>query len=158
MNLRVPDLRDRRLRALGIVPLRLRRPVAGSGDGPSPAPTVAVAPSTAPAPEVQTAPATTIRRLALQPDPVELADPAVRQMYSALTDAVAKAGLQPVRPCDVAADPRAAVIVFGAAPVPEGVPAARVLREDALAVLHANRAGKRRLWERMQAMGRGVVD
>ncbi|MGH8112486.1 MAG: hypothetical protein ACREPL_11265 [Rhodanobacteraceae bacterium] len=152
MNLPVPELRERRLRALGVASLRLREPIPGSTAARSPAPEGSLAP------EAAITPASAIRRLALQPDPAELADPAVRQMYSALTDAVAKVGLQPVRPCDVAADQGAAVIVFGAAPVPGGVPAARVLREDALAVLHADRAGKRRLWERMQAMGRDAVD
>lgn len=157
MNPSVPELRERRLRALGVVPLRLREAGPRARTAPSPAPEEVTAARSA-VQETAATSAIAICRLALQPDPAELADPAVRQMYSALTDAVAKAGLQPVRPCDVAADPGAAVIVFGAAPVPEGVPAARVLREDALAVLHANRAGKRRLWGRMQAIGRGVVD
>ena len=66
-----------------------------------------------------------------------------------------KAGLQRVRVCDVAEDPTAAVMVFGAAPLPEGVPMLRVLRADPLRVLHADRERKRLLWERMQTLGRG---
>jgi hypothetical protein len=76
-------------------------------------------------------------------------------MYAALTEAVGKAGLQRVRVCDVADDPTAAVMVFGAAPLPEGVPMLRVMRADPLAVLRADRERKRLLWERMQALGRG---
>jgi hypothetical protein len=104
----------------------------------------------APAPEK-----ISIRRLALQPDPAELADPVIRNMYTALTEAVSKAGLQRVRVCDVAEDATAAVMVFGAAPLPEGVPMVRVLRVDPLRVLHADRERKRLLWEQMQALGRG---
>jgi hypothetical protein len=54
----------------------------------------------------------------------------------------------------VAEDPAAAVMVFGAAPLPEGVPAVRILRADPLAVLHADRERKRLLWEQMLALGR----
>lgn len=138
-------LRGHRLRALGVEPLRLRNR-APSSSPHAPAAVDAMAPDT---------PVLRIRRLALHPDPAELTDPALSAMYSALTAAVSKAGLQAVRVCDVAADPSAAVIVFGAAPVPGDVPMARVLSVEALAVLHADRACKRRLWERMQALGRG---
>lgn len=100
-------------------------------------------------------PATRIARLALQADPAERRDPAIDKMYTALTEAVSKAGLQPVRVCDVAGDASAAVMVFGAAPLPEGVPALRVLRADPLTVLHADRERKRLLWERLQSLGRG---
>lgn len=142
-------LHDRRLRALGVAPLRLRG-CAG------PRPVAAAAPRARRAAAIRSdaAPPPAIRRLALQPDPQELRDPAIHRMYTDLTEAVSKAGLQAVRPCDVAADPRAAVMVFGAAPVPDGVPPVRVLREDPLAVLHVDRARKRRLWHRMQALGR----
>lgn len=95
-----------------------------------------------------------IRRLALQPDQAELENPAVRKMYEALTEAVGKAGLQCVRVCDVADDPTAAVMVFGAAALPEGVPPVRVLRVDPLAVLLGDRERKRQLWENMLALGR----
>jgi hypothetical protein len=44
-------------------------------------------------------------------------------------------------------------MVFGAAPLPEGVPVFRVLRVDPLFVLHADRERKRLLWEQMQALG-----
>jgi hypothetical protein len=94
----------------------------------------------------------------LQPDPDELRDPAINRMYMALTEAVAKAGLQPVRVCDVADDPGAAVMVFGAAALPEGVPAVRILRADPLAVLHSDRERKRLLWERMLALGQQASD
>jgi hypothetical protein len=135
-------IRERQLRALGVEPLRLHaRGTVTTRAAPS---AQAVAPQ-----------ATAIRRLALQPDPAELDDPVIRNMYAALTEAVGKAGLQRVRVCDVAGDPSAAVMVFGAAPLPEGVPAVRVLRADPLGVLHTDRERKRELWERMQALGRG---
>ena len=89
---------------------------------------------------------------------MELRDPAINKMYQALTEAVPRAGLQSVRVCDVADDPTAAVMVFGAAPSPEGVPMLRVLRVDPLSVLHADRERKRLLWEHMQALGRGGGD
>ncbi len=99
-----------------------------------------------------------VRRLALQTDSVERSDPAINKMYMALTEAVSKAGLQPVRVCDVADDANAAVMVFGAALVPEGIPAVRILRVDPLAVLHADRERKRRLWEQLLALGNGGSD
>ncbi|HKV65639.1 MAG TPA: hypothetical protein VJN66_04590 [Rhodanobacteraceae bacterium] len=153
-----PALRERRLRALGVKPLRLHRlsavgaaasaPPAGTGEQAA----CAVPPTPMAAPEK-----VSICRLALQPDPAELDDPAINRMYQALTEAVSKAGLQSVRPCDVANDPAAAVMVFGAAPLPEGVPMLRVLRVDPLVVLHADRERKRFLWEQMQALGRGIA-
>jgi hypothetical protein len=155
MNEAMPALRERRLRALGVQPLRLRR--TATADVPVraevPISDELVARVAPPAPVVAT---TGIRRLALQPDPVELDDPVIRSMYAALTEAVGKAGLQRVRVCDVAGDPTAAVMVFGAAPLPEGVPMLRVLRVDPLRVLHADRERKRLLWERMQSLGRGA--
>lgn len=156
MNDVMPALRERRLRALGVEPLRLRRPVFANSAASVLPPTIAepalqvVPPAPAALPEK-----TSIRRLALQPDPAELRDPAIHKMYTALTEAVSKAGLQSVRPCDVADDPTAAVMVFGAAPLPEGVSMLRVLRVDPLTVLHADRERKRLLWEQMQALGRG---
>ena len=155
MNDAMPALRERRLRALGVEPLRLHRPLV-SEESVASIPHAAVAEPAlrgvpaAPAPEK-----ISIRRLALQPDPAELADPVIRNMYTALTEAVSKAGLQRVRVCDVAEDATAAVMVFGAAPLPEGVPMLRVLRVDPLRVLHADRERKRLLWEQMQALGRG---
>jgi hypothetical protein len=154
MNDVAPVLRDRRLRALGVQPLRLRRPVSAAVAAPVEIRVAGeVVAGVAPPPAV--AAQTAIRRLALQPDPAELDDPAIRSMYAALTEAVGKAGLQRVRVCDVAQDSTAAVMVFGAAPLPEGVPMLRVLRADPLRVLHADRERKRLLWERMQALGRG---
>lgn len=138
-------LRERRLHALGVEPLRLRGAVA---DVAQPVATPESVPVAAPS-------KTSIRRLALQPDPAELDKPTIRNMYAALTEAVGKAGLQRVRVCDVADDPTAAVMVFGAAPLPEGVPMLRVLRVDPLSVLHTDRERKRLLWEQMQALGRG---
>jgi len=140
---------------LGVQPLRLRKPVpvvvAEPGEHRASGELVADV-----APPVQVvATIAAIRRLALQPDPAELDDPVIRSMYAALTEAVGKAGLQRVRVCDVAEDPTAAVMVFGAAPLPEGVPVLRVLRADPLRVLHADRERKRMLWERMRALGRG---
>lgn len=142
--------RERQLRALGVEPLRRRHAdVARVTEATVVAPPPAVVPAPEPLPPVAA------RKLALQPDNAELADPAIRNMYAALTEAVGKAGLQRVRVCDVAADSDALVMVFGAAPVPEGVPALRVLRVDPLSVLLADRERKRLLWEQMQALGRG---
>lgn len=151
MSAVLPALRVRRLHALGIAPLHLRArgPVAEREGAPvaaTTAPTIAAPAADTPA---------GIARLALHPDPAELRDPAINKLYIALTEAVSKAGLQSVRVCDVAGDPSAAVMVFGAAPLPAGVPVLRVLRADPLAVLHADRERKRLLWERMQALGRG---
>ena len=154
MNDVVPMLRERRLRALDVQPLQLRRPsvVEAAVSVPPAAADESVVHATSPTP--MAAPKKiSICRLALQPDPVELRDPAVNKMYQALTEAVSKAGLQSVRVCDVADDPTAAVMVFGAAPLPEGVPLLRVLRADPLSVLHADRERKRLLWERMQSLG-----
>jgi|SRR5690348_5260360 len=155
MNDAAPALRDRRLRALGVQPLRLRQVRTAAGAAPVEVRVLdeVVASVAPPAPVLATTGA--IRRLALQPDPAELDDPAINKMYQALTEAVSKAGLQSVRVCDVAEDPTAAVMVFGAAALPEGVPVLRVLRADPLRVLHADRERKRLLWERMQTLGRG---
>jgi len=154
MNDVVSTLHERRLRALGVQPLRLHR--LSSEEVAASAPPVVVDESMVhvrpPGPPA-VPPKTVIRRLALQPDPAELDDPVVRNMYAALTEAVGKAGLQRVRVCDVADDPTAAVMVFGAALLPEGVPMLRVLRVDPLSVLHADRERKRLLWEQMQALG-----
>lgn len=142
--------RERRLRALGVTPLRLRA-VRVDAD----AEVLHAVEEAAPVPaSTNTNAGTRITRLALHPDPAELRDPAINKMYTALSEAIGKAGLQPVRVCDVADDPAAAVMVFGAAPLPEGVPLVRVLRADPLAVLHLDRERKRQLWERMQALGR----
>lgn len=159
-------LRERQLRALDVEPLRLRRIAAEVSDPVAGAPTAAlhvdVAPPAATSPATQasvtlaTAPARVVRKLALLPDSAELADPAIRTMYAALTEAVGKAGLQRVRVCDVAVDAEAMVMAFGAAPFPEGVPAVRVLRVDPLAVLLVDRERKRLLWEQMLALGRGT--
>lgn len=143
--------RGRQLRALDVAPLQLRQHPVVAEPAAVAVPFVAtpVAPAT-PGPAA-------IRRLALQPDRAELADPAVNKMYTALTAAVSKAGLQIVRVCDVADDPTAAVMLFGAAPLPDDVPAVRVLRADPLRVILNDHERKRLLWERMQALGRGEV-
>ncbi|MGN6790269.1 MAG: hypothetical protein ACTHJP_12180 [Rhodanobacteraceae bacterium] len=157
MNEVAPVLRERRLRALGVQPLRLRHRGLVPAPQPCAEPAVVATPAKT-VPAAASAPAETrvsIRRLALQPDPAELRDPAINKMYSALTEAVVKAGLQSVRVCDVSEDSTAAVMVFGAAPLPEGVPAVRILRADPLSVLHADRERKRLLWEWMLALGRG---
>lgn len=150
MNATMPAMRERRLRALAVEPLRLRL------RAPPVAPIVAQAVSgaaSAVVPDIASG-VPRVRRLALQPDQAELGDPVINKMYVALTEAVAKAGLQSVRVCDVADDPTAAVMVFGAAPSPEGVPAERVLHVDPLSVLYADRERKRLLWEQMRALGR----
>jgi hypothetical protein len=176
MNEAMPALHERRLRALGVQPLRLRRRNnvdAGAESHPPHSPFVpkgeepttpfrrkggaeANACAARGAQRRGDAAAPMFRRLALQPDPAELQDPAIHKMYQALTEAVSKAGLQSVRVCDVADDDSAAVMVFGAAPLPEGIPMLRVLRADPLRVLHVDRERKRLLWERMQSLGRGA--
>jgi len=159
MNEVMPALRERRLRALDVQPLRLRRllPVGVAASAPPAVADESVVHAAPPTPAALPG-KSSIRRLALEPDQVELRDPAINKMYQALTEAVPKAGLQSVRVCDVADDPTAAVMVFGAAPSPEGVPMLRVLRVDPLSVLHADRERKRLLWEHMQALGRGGGD
>lgn len=139
-----------RLRALGVEPLRLRRCAPAAR-----VPTMLA--TAAPAAVAIKQPNLPILRLALLPDSAELADPAIHMMYAALTEAVAKVGLQAVRVCDVAADPQAALLVFGVAVAPAEVPGARVLHTEALHVLHADRERKRLLWVRLQALGRGEV-
>jgi hypothetical protein len=156
MNDAMPALRERRLRALDVRPLRLRKLSFVGVAAPARAAVADEVVVHAQPPERVAVPEkTSIRRLALQPDPAELRDPAINRMYQALTEAVPKAGLQSVRVCDVADDPAAAVMVFGAAPLPEGVPLLRVLRVDPLSVLQTDRERKRLLWEQMQALGRG---
>jgi hypothetical protein len=147
-------LRERRLRALGVEPLRLRVACDDTIAQPD-AVTVAAPHAATPAGESMTdVPSPGIRRLALLADPAERRDPEIDRMYTALTEAVSRAGLQPVRVCDVADDPIAAVLVFGAAPPPADVPAGRILRADPLAALHADRERKRLLWNRLLALGR----
>jgi hypothetical protein len=147
-------LRERRLRALGVEPLRLRVARDETVVEPDAAPMASPRTATPVAEPMTDASPPAIRRLALLADPAERRDPAIGRMYTALTEAVSKAGLQPVRVCDVGDDPIAAVMVFGAAPLPEGVPVARILRADPLAVLHADRERKRLLWEQLLALGR----
>jgi hypothetical protein len=147
-------LRERRLRALGVAPLRLRQVVvAAAGEVTALAVTPARLDASLPA-VMEALPVARIRRLALLADPAARRDPAIDKMYTALTEAVSKAGLQPVRVCDVAGDATAAVMVFGAAALPEGIPLVRVLRTDPLDVLHTERDRKRQLWEQLQALGR----
>jgi hypothetical protein len=142
--------RIRRLLAMGVVPLRRRRGRMREGEL-----SVRVSQAAGRA-GVPASILPGIRRLALLPDPHELGDPLIGAMYSALSDAVAKAGLQSVRVVDVTADPAAAVLVFGGMVVPDGIPPERVLRTAALAELHADRARKRTLWETLLALGRGA--
>jgi hypothetical protein len=155
-------LRTRRLQALGVAPLRLRAATVTHAAGDEvrqlaeaqPAVVAPARPAPSPPAIAEPPPVARIRRLALLADPAERRDPAIDRMYTALTEAVSKAGLQPVRLCDVAEDATAAVLAFGAVALPEGIPLVRVLRTDPLAVLHAERDRKRQLWERLQALGR----
>lgn len=150
---------ERRLRALGVTPLRLRDGIRDA-DRPSASRAAPERVSglgenlrvTTPAPSLR------IRRLALLADAAERRDSAINKMYTALTEAVARVGLQSVRVCDVAEDPTAALMVFGDVSWPAEVPSDRILRVEALAVLHADRECKRALWERLQALGRGEAD
>ena len=121
------------LRALGVNPLRLRtRDVA-------PQPPIAAI-------------AAFDKRVALLRAQEEIEQPALAMLYTKITEAISTLGLQCVRIADAEADPRVRVLAFGDPPLPPAIDAGRVLRVDALAVLHADRGRKRALWDRLQEL------
>jgi hypothetical protein len=123
------------LRALGVTPLRLR---------PRPW-TQAAAPPAEPQAAID-------KRLALAPRAGDMDAPALAALYTKIGEAITSLGLQCVRIADAEADPRVRVLAFGDPPLPPAIDAGRVLRVDALAVLHADRGRKRALWDRLQEL------
>lgn len=141
------------LKALGVMPLRLRAraavPQEAVVQGPAPAEPVAEAAS---APQ-----ALSDHRIALLRAQSEIEQPALASLYTRITEAISALGLQCVRQADAENDPRVRVLAFGDVRLPATIDPARVLRVDALAVLDAERARKRALWDLIQEMAREVV-
>lgn len=123
------------LRALGVVPLRLR-----TSD-----PDEKAAAATATATESD-------KRIALLRAQEEIEQAPLAMLYTKITEAISSLGLQCVRMADAEADPRVRVLAFGDPPLPPAIDPGRVLRVDALAVLHADRERKRALWDRLQQL------
>ena len=119
------------LRALGVMPLRLRTCELGS---PAPASVGCD------------------KRIALLRAQEEIEQAPLAMLYTKITEAISTLGLQCVRIADAEADPRVRVLAFGDPPLPPAIDAGRVLRVDALAVLHADRGRKRALWDRLQEL------
>jgi hypothetical protein len=132
------------LKALGVMPLRLRARPA-QPEAPS-----ALLETAAPAP----APAQPDKRIALLRSQAEINQPALASLYTKITEAISALGLQCVRVADAGSDPRVRVLAFGDVDLPAGIEAGRVQRVDALATLEADRARKRALWELMQKLAR----
>jgi hypothetical protein len=120
------------LRALGVTPLRLR---ASEPDEHSAA-----------------AAAGRDKRIALLRAQGEIEQAPLAMLYTKITEAISSLSLQCVRVADAEADPRVHVLAFGDAPLPPAIGAGRVLRVDALAVLHADRERKRALWDRLRKL------
>ena len=124
------------LRALGVQPLRLRaRKIV----------------SAAPQPQIA-ASVMFDKRIALLRAQEEIEQPVLAMLYTKITEAISTLGLQCVRMADAENDPRVRVLVFGEVPLPPAIGAERVARVDALAVLHADRARKRALWDALQRL------
>jgi len=126
--------RTETLRALGVMPLRLR--TCETGENPAVA-----------AMECD-------KRIALLRAQEEIEQAPLAMLYTKITEAISSLGLQCVRIADAEADPRVRVVAFGDAPLPPAIDAGRVLRVDALAVLHADRGRKRALWDRLRKLVR----
>lgn len=133
------------LRALGVTPLRLRfaepsresDPILGAADA---------------APMADTGAGRFDRRIALAPLREETDRPELSALYAKIGEAVASLGLQCVRLADAESDPCVRVLAFGDVALPPGIAAERVLRVDALAVLHVDRVRKRSLWDALQRL------
>ncbi|MGH8213814.1 MAG: hypothetical protein ACREPP_11365 [Rhodanobacteraceae bacterium] len=120
------------LRALGVMPLRLRTCEPGESHAEA---------------------ATQFdKRIALLRAQEEIDQPVLAMLYTKITEAISSLGLQCVRMADAEADPRVRVLVFGGAPLPSSIDAGRALRVDALVVLQTDRARKRALWDRLQRL------
>ncbi|MER3546854.1 MAG: hypothetical protein C4338_04290 [Rhodanobacteraceae bacterium] len=122
------------LRALGAMPLRLRGRVDIAEAAPG------------------AAKVAFDKRIALLRAQEEIEQPALTMLYTKITEAISTLGLQCVRMADAESDPRVRVLVFGDASPPPRIGEDRVLRVDALALLNADRARKRALWERLQRL------
>ncbi|SRR5579885_351563 len=124
------------LRALGVDPLWLRARSATSE-------TASVS---------QTVPIAFDKRIALLRAQQEVEQPALSMLYTKITEAISTLGLQCVRMADAENDPGVRVLVFGDAPLPPTIGAERAVRVDSLAVLQADRARKRALWDELQRL------
>ncbi|HJU07987.1 MAG TPA: hypothetical protein VJ727_05845 [Rhodanobacteraceae bacterium] len=124
------------LRALSVTPLRLRARSA-----------IAETASMS-----QTVPVAFDKRVALLRSQEEIEQPVLAMLYTKITEAISTLGLQCVRMTDAENDPRVRVLVFGEVPLPPAIGAERAARVDALAVLHADRARKRALWDALQRL------
>lgn len=142
--------RNAMLRALGVTPLRLRIAEPVRESGPSIDATDAVPTTGMDAGRFD-------RRIALAPLREETDLPELSALYAKIGEAVASLGLQCVRLADAETDPRVRVLAFGEVALPPRIVAERVLRVDALAVLHADRARKRSLWDTLQRLSQGDV-
>jgi DNA polymerase III psi subunit len=120
------------LRALGVMPLRLRACETNENSA--------------------VATVECDKRIALLRSQEEIEQAPLAMLYTKITEAISTLGLQCVRIADAEADPRVRVLAFGDAPLPPAIDAGRVLRVDALAVLHADRGRKRALWDRLQEL------
>ena len=136
------------LRALGVMPLRLRTPVAVAAE--------VVAPERAPA--MAQPPVVPDKRIALLRAQSEVEQPALATLYTRITEAISALGLQCVRQADAENDPRVRVLVFGDVTLPSAIEDSRALRVEALAVLDSDRNRKRALWQLMQKIAREVVE
>lgn len=134
------------LKALGVMPLRLR-----PGQEKAESPAIAE-----PAPVAEPAPAVTDKCIALLRSQMEINQPALAALYTKITEAISALGLQCVRIADAENDPRVRVLAFGDVQTPASIEAERVLRVDALATLGADRTRKRALWELMQKLARNA--
>lgn len=133
--------RTQTLRALGVMPLRLRTrsnvavAIESFGDESAPSPT------------------SWSRCIALAPMHPELNQHALSALYTKISEAIASLGLQCVRIADAERDAGVRVLAFGDVVVPATIDARRVLRADALSVLHTDRDRKRALWVLLQSLG-----
>jgi len=135
------------LRALGVMPLRLRAPVAVAAE--------VVAPERAPA---VAQPPVPDKRIALLRAQSEIEQPALATLYTRITEAISALGLQCVRQADAENDPRVRVLVFGDVTLPSAIGDSRALRVEALAVLDSDRNRKRALWQLMQKISREAME
>ena len=137
--------RNAMLRALGVTPLRLRIAEPVRESGPSIDATDAVPTTGMDAGRFD-------RRIALAPLREETDRPELSALYAKIGEAVASLGLQCVRLADAQADPRVRVLAFGGVALPADIAAERVMRADALGVLHVDRARKGALWDALKRL------
>lgn len=138
------------LRALGVMPLRLRvrseefiEAIASPKANGAAAPVAVAAPSS-----------TLDKRCALQRLQSEIEQPALANLYTKITEAISALGLQCVRMTDAERDPHVRVLAFGGVVLPASIDPARVLRVDTLATLESDRGRKRAFWQLLQKLAR----